>query len=237
MNLITRRKFLRDVPYLLGIAGLGLPAFGQQIHHVHKGDTLSEIALNYGVPVKDIMQANNLQSDLIRIGQRLIIPGGSRYLDGVKKVTGEINPNLRKWKFIVGHHSGIKHGNADSYDKYHRRRGMQNGLAYHFVIGNGIDSKDGEIEIGPRWHNQIDGGHVRSNLYNKHGIGICLVGNFEETRPTFRQLAAFTELVAYLGYQMLSSHFKFTVHKEVDLNHTVCPGRYFPLAAMHQKFN
>jgi hypothetical protein len=44
-----------------------------------------------------------------------------------------------------GSYSAIKDGNAASYDRAHRRRGMENGLAYHFVIGNGVDSGDGEI--------------------------------------------------------------------------------------------
>jgi hypothetical protein len=141
-----------------------------------------------------------------------------------------------RWKWIVGHHSAIKNGNAAIYDKEHRRRGMENGLAYHFVIGNGIDSGDGEIEIGPRWVRQIKGGHVHREDINEVGIGICLVGNFEDTIPTSNQLKAFRELVDYLRSDVVGKKVRFAVHKEIDPGRTVCPGRYFPVAHMHRMY-
>jgi murein DD-endopeptidase MepM/ murein hydrolase activator NlpD len=237
MNALTRRDFLRSAPAALGLAGFGLKALGDRVYTVRKGDTLSEISQDYGVSVRDLKRHNNLNSDLIRVGDRLVIPGQSNSLKGVIEATRKARPRSGRWKYIVAHHSAVKNGNAKSYDSYHRRRGMENGLAYHFVIGNGIDSGDGEIEIGNRWVHQIHGGHVRNPVYNEHGIGICLVGNFEKTRPTSQQMDAFTSLVSYLGYDLLDGDFKFTVHKEVDQNHTVCPGRYFPVSSMHRRFN
>jgi hypothetical protein len=55
---------------------------------------------------------------------------------------------------------------------------MSNGLAYHFVIGNGTSSGNGEIEVGNRWRRQINGGHVHSDYLNNISLGICLVGDF-----------------------------------------------------------
>ena len=45
------------------------------VHEVKAGDTLSEIAVQYGVTVDAIMVANGLDSVNIRIGQELVIPG------------------------------------------------------------------------------------------------------------------------------------------------------------------
>lgn len=42
---------------------------------VSRGDTLASIAGRYGITVQNLMRANSLQSNLIRPGQRLIIPG------------------------------------------------------------------------------------------------------------------------------------------------------------------
>ena len=42
---------------------------------------------------------------------------------------------------------------------------------YHFVIGNGTDSQDGEIEVGWRWRRQIE-------VERSGDIQICLVGDF-----------------------------------------------------------
>ncbi|MCX7691363.1 LysM peptidoglycan-binding domain-containing protein [Thermoflexus sp.] len=43
-------------------------------HQVQEGETLSEIALRYGVPVEAIRQLNNLSGDLIVVGQVLLVP-------------------------------------------------------------------------------------------------------------------------------------------------------------------
>jgi LysM repeat protein len=49
---------------------------GQVVHVVQAGQGLLEIATLYGVPVADIMAANGLtDQDILRIGQKLIIPG------------------------------------------------------------------------------------------------------------------------------------------------------------------
>ncbi|MEA3188348.1 MAG: hypothetical protein QOD99_2178, partial [Chthoniobacter sp.] len=104
-----------------------------------------------------------------------------------------------RWRYIVVHNSGTKQGNAKIFDYYHRHtRKMPNGLAYHFVIGNGSSSGNGQIEIGDRWRRQINGGHVHSDYLNNIALGICLVGDFNRSTPTKAQLDALDELIRYL---------------------------------------
>ncbi len=43
-------------------------------HKVRRGDTLAEIAAQYGVTVADLKGANDLRGDTIRVGARLLIP-------------------------------------------------------------------------------------------------------------------------------------------------------------------
>src|SRR3974390_2523242 len=83
-----------------------------------------------------------------------------RFTQDVREKTKHLHIAPGRWRWLVIHHSGTEYGNAAIYDRQHRERGMENGLAYHFVIGNGVDSGDGEIEIGPRWLKQLKGGHV-----------------------------------------------------------------------------
>jgi LysM repeat protein len=50
---------------------------GGAAYIVHAGDTLARIAARYGVTVQAIAQANRITNiNLIRVGQRLVIPGG-----------------------------------------------------------------------------------------------------------------------------------------------------------------
>ncbi|MCB1124418.1 MAG: LysM peptidoglycan-binding domain-containing protein [Verrucomicrobiae bacterium] len=236
MSLMNRQTFLlHSLTMLLAGPAILRGASSEFTYTVKKGDTLSGIALKQGTTVKLLKSYNGLSKDLIFAGQKLKIPSNQKYLKAVQEHTNKIRLNKPKWKYIIAHHSATPYGNAESYGRVDLRHGMENGLAYHFVIGSGRDSGDGEIEIGSRWTKQLHGGHVSKWSYNDHGIGICLVGNFEKTKPTGRQLAALTELVDYLGNGLLGGNFKFMVHKEV--NATLCPGRNFPTPAMHKRFN
>ena len=253
----SRRTFLHRAALALGglvllPSPLLLAAPVEKIHVVKKGDTLTAIAAAHGVSVAALRSRNKLDSSVIRVGQRLVIPGssgapaptpaapaaGAGALAPVLAASRGLRITPGRWTHLVIHHSGIEAGNAKSYDGAHRRRGMENGLAYHFVIGNGRDSGDGQIEVGPRWTKQLFGGHVRSQAMNDHGIGICLVGNFEKRPPGQRQLASLHALLAHLRGDGLpgSAVPKVTVHRWVDRNHTVCPGRRFPYSDLKRRY-
>ncbi|MEM7146498.1 MAG: peptidoglycan recognition family protein [Verrucomicrobiota bacterium] len=132
-----------------------------------------------------------------------------------------------RWKYLVIHNSATERGNASVFDYYHRNvKGMRNGLAYHFVIGNGTYSGDGEVEVGARWARQMAGGHVRSSAQNEVSIGICLVGDFDSSRVHRAQLEALDELMDYL--QAKTGVLAVTTHRQINTRPTTCPGRYFP---------
>jgi hypothetical protein len=140
----------------------------------------------------------------------------------------------RRWQFIVVHNSGTRQGNARVFDYYHRHvRRMQNGLAYHFVIGNGTSTGDGQIEVGDRWRRQINGGHVHSDYLNNISLGICLVGDFNRDQPTRAQLESCEELIRYLRERcgkVDRGEIPVRPHREMNPPRwpTDCPGDAFP---------
>jgi hypothetical protein len=140
----------------------------------------------------------------------------------------------RRWQFIVVHNSGTRQGNARVFDYYHRHvRRMQNGLAYHFVIGNGTSTGNGQIEVGDRWRRQINGGHVHSDYLNNISLGICLVGDFNRGQPTRAQLDACEELIRYLRERCGKTDrgaIPVRPHREMNPPRwpTDCPGDDFP---------
>lgn len=146
-----------------------------------------------------------------------------------------------RWKYIVVHNSGSRVGNAHIFDVYHRRvRHMVNGLAYHFVIGNGHGSGNGQIEVGHRWMAQLNGGHVASDYLNDIALGICLVGDYNREIPTKAQLIALNELITYLRYRVGRVQGKESIvkaHKEINPRPTDCPGKYFPYRWLHHEFD
>jgi len=140
---------------------------------------------------------------------------------------------INRWVWIVVHHSTTPTGGAAAFDKMHKAKGWDE-LGYHFVIGNGTDTADGKIEVGPRWTKQKWGAHDNApgNQFNEHGIGICLVGNFDATRPSTAQVQSLEKLVAYLmkTYHIPAS--RVLGHGETKA--TECPGRYMNVAAIRR---
>jgi len=148
-----------------------------------------------------------------------------------------------QWRYIVVHNSGTQQGNAKAFDYYHLHvRKMPNGLAYHFVIGNGTSSGNGAVEIGPRWVRQINGGHVHSDYLNSIALGICLVGDYNRDKPTREQLEALDELIQYLRRRVGKTDRKLAIvkaHRDINPPQwpTDCPGDRFPYGWLSSKFD
>ena len=142
-----------------------------------------------------------------------------------------------RWRGIVIHHTDTAGGSPESIDRYHRENnGWENGLGYHFVIGNGSGMPDGEVAVSRRWQEQLDGAHTKRvsdakrhlfNLTDKTPpnsvlVGIALVGDFEEAMPTPKQLAALRGLLTFLRAEYGIGLAGIVGHG--DLMNTKCPG-------------
>ncbi len=160
---------------------------------------------------------------------RLVPTAADARLDAVRAlVVADTHVQAARWRVIVIHHSGTVGGNAERFDEYHRyERGWAGGLGYHFVVGNGNGSGDGQIQVGPHWVKQEDGVHVRG--HNPGAIGICLVGDFEKTAPTPAQMQALSDLVRVL--MALTGLRAADVKVHSDFVDTLCPGQHFPKEA------
>jgi hypothetical protein len=140
----------------------------------------------------------------------------------------------RPWKWIVIHHSASPTGSMAVFDKEHKAKGWD-GVGYDFVIGNGTQSGDGQVEVTPRWPIQKWGAHAKTldNRYNEYGIGICLVGNFDVDHPTPNQMRSLNRLVSYLMQTYHISPQNVLGHR--DTKPTDCPGRNVNIAAIRQQ--
>ena len=140
--------------------------------------------------------------------------------------------SLREWKYIVLHHTASNGGDVESIHESHLKNKDKNGnpwlgIGYHFVIGNGSGMSDGEIEPTFRWKQQLQGAHAGVADYNQHGIGIVLVGNFEDGSPSQAQLKSVKRLVRVLSRDHEIEATRIIGHG--DVKPTECPGTHFPL--------
>jgi len=223
-------------------------------HRVRKGDSLALIAKRYRCTVADLRAHNSFDDpDLIVVGQTLRIPvaGGSRPAatpapkapDPARQLPAHVQAVITgtrvqpgTWKHLVIHHSATNEGSGKGMDRYHREeRHMENGLAYHFVIGNGNGMRDGEIFVGARWSKQLPGGHLAIEALNQVSLGICLVGDFEKKAPTRRQLDSLEALIRALEAKTGLKDGAVTTHRVIHPHHTKCPGKYFPFEAFLQR--
>jgi N-acetylmuramoyl-L-alanine amidase len=143
--------------------------------------------------------------------------------------------SAHKWNWIVIHHSATSVGGAARFDRMHRTVQHWDELGYHFVIGNGSDTADGQVEVGTRWPKQKWGAHAKTpdNQFNERGIGICLVGNFDQARPSEAQLRSLARLVAHLQKTYRIPADRIIGHSDTG-KPTDCPGRNFQLARVRR---
>jgi hypothetical protein len=144
----------------------------------------------------------------------------------------------RDWQSIVLHHSATEGGSVASIDAVHRQQkdsagNLWLGIGYHFVVGNGQGTGkdgqsmgDGEVQPTFRWQQQLAGAHAGRREQNEHGIGICLIGNFEQAAPTDKQLASLAALLKTLSSRYAIAPARVLRHQ--DVHATLCPGRLFP---------
>lgn len=201
------------------------------IHHiVGSGQTLYGIAKTYGVDLYEIIRINNIRDpSKIGVGEEIFIPGAKeplyveplkpKVLEPVEKIIGPKYEGFI-WRYITLHHSATSEGNAEKFDRNHRRRRM-GGLIYHFVIGNGTDTRDGEIEVGWRWRRQ-------KKAVRPYDIQICLVSNFNDQVISENQFESLIKLIEILCLQYNIPLSNIRRHKDIGGCSTECPGKNFP---------
>ena len=180
---------------------------------------------------------NNAASQLIR--PRVLRP--RQNWENIPKDWLPLPQVEKKWTAIVIHHSGTKDGNAAIFDRWHKEGKHWEGVGYDFVIGNGDDSGDGQVEVTFRWRNQKIGAHcggTRGNWANREAVGICLVGNFNHTVPTTRQMESLVKLIRFLQNRYGIPKSRVYGHNTTPgARKTECPGKKFPMAKLKSMLN
>lgn len=129
--------------------------------------------------------------------------------------------DLARVEMVVVHHSATASGNVALFRVLHRVVFGWDDVGYHYVIGNGTYSGDGELEEGRPLG--VMGAHAKG--HNDRSIGVCLVGDFNSSRPSARQLETGKKLISDLikGFSLETG--MVIAHREVEGCRTECPGR------------
>ncbi|MGF7184529.1 N-acetyl-anhydromuramyl-L-alanine amidase AmpD [Desulfitispora alkaliphila] len=122
-------------------------------------------------------------------------------------------------EYIILHHTGAWERDAEQVRRYHLSLGWRD-VGYHFIIEPG-----GTVVVG-RKHNTY-GAHCRAAGMNRKSLGVALIGNFEQGKPTLQQYVKAIELVAWLRNKYAVPLENILEHRDVPGAKTLCPGRNF----------
>lgn len=146
---------------------------------------------------------------------------------------------------IVIHHSYSNWGDAKAIDQWHKEAGFRRRdpktnkiyhIGYHKVICNGYpvynswkkrayqEKWDGKIQQGRP--DYLPGAHTKQNGMNRKSLGICLIGNFDSSNPTGKQLEALIDACTRLciRHGIKTSCIRF--HSDFA-HYKTCPGKFF----------
>ena len=130
--------------------------------------------------------------------------------------------------YIVIHHSASSdHCTLKDFDSIKRWHVEHNGwrdIGYHWVIER-VNGKLTAIPGRPEWDT---GAHCPGR--NTDGIGICVVGNFQETVPD----PEIYPVVANMCKQILARHTIREIGGHRDYTATACPGQHFNVEKIRQ---
>ena len=138
---------------------------------------------------------------------------------------------------IVVHHSASPCGDRDIMDSWHRVHGWS-GIAFHRVILNGccagkgeyLPGCDGAVQQGrpddrPGAHvKPSSGGPPLGRGWNRHSLGICLIGDLDESEPTARQWASLVDTCTRICECHGLPASRIYGHREAAPGSTDCPG-------------
>ena len=139
-----------------------------------------------------------------------------------------------RWEYIVVHHSAGNYGNIEFLQKVHRERQAYDpidAIPYHYIIGNGNGMGMGEVASDWRGDNNIWGAHVSRNNRDRNlrGIGICMVGNYEENTVPQKQYDSLVSLTKTLMQKYSIGAENVSGHGHTQGESTKCPGKHFPM--------
>lgn len=212
-------------PMLCGMLALVQQFFLEKAGRTLNQDELYEFMKDYSIdlwePGHDTKSGYGL----------FLLPENPDSID-IWRYVGKEEPQVNNPEYIIIHHSATKQGDAETFRRAHMAKGWRD-IGYHYVIGNGTYSGDGEVETG-RPENE-SGAHCSADGMNFKSIGICLVGNFDIDKPTIAQMEALKRLCRDIMARYKIPVSKVLGHGEVKGAATNCPGRYFDMAEFRKR--
>lgn len=151
---------------------------------------------------------------------------------------------MRDWSHIIIHHSLTRDSGTVSWGairRYHVQTLGWQAVGYHWCV----EDVDGHFEVlmgRPMW---MSGAHCRELHMNKHGIGVCFVGNYDEHAPGTKRLDAADHLIRSLMEMYNIPRENILGHREVGRlagfewtagEYKSCPGKSWDMDSFRARY-
>jgi murein DD-endopeptidase MepM/ murein hydrolase activator NlpD len=160
---ISRKFGLSNISTLIAVNGitnvrslragqkLKVPSSDGLIHTVQKGETLAGLSVKYSVTVEDILDVNELESEVLSVGESLFIPGAKLDSVTLQRAMGELftKPIRASWRLtsrfglrpdpftgVKSRHSGIDMACPTGTAIYSALSGKVSFTGYSSIYGN-----------------------------------------------------------------------------------------------------
>ncbi len=140
-------------------------------------------------------------------------------------------------RFIIIHHSATADGRTFSWGairRYHTQERGWNDIGYHVgveLVGDSYETLVGRML-------DVEGAHCKELGMNSLGIGVCLVGSYDEAAPPETALSKLREVVRWLMRAYDIPPRNVLGHREAGLRagydwragqYKSCPGKLFDM--------
>lgn len=160
---ISRKFGLSNISTLIAVNGISnvrqlkagqnlkIPSADGLVHSVKSGDSLSSLSVKYGVTVEDLLDVNDLESQVLTAGQILFIPGARLSSETLRMAMGELFtwPLKGFWRLtsnygrradpftgVTSFHTGIDMAMPSGTPVYSSMSGKIESVGYTNIFGN-----------------------------------------------------------------------------------------------------
>ena len=113
---------------------------------------------------------------------------------------------------VIFHHSLSTSGGVQQIREWHLARGWED-IGYHYVV-----TDSGDVQSGRDL--RLQGAHTYGR--NRDSVGVCLVGDFRYTEPSYEQIGGAQRLYHQLC-RIYSKSLDIEFHRDTD-DQNPCPG-------------
>lgn len=131
-----------------------------------------------------------------------------------------------EWTHIIIHNTGAWEKNPRQVKDYHLSLGWRD-VGYNYLIDYA-----GAVHIGRPL--DIPGAHCTAYDMNRRGIGVALLGDFNEKKPTANQINSLYALCTKLCAVKHIQPECILAHGEVPGAATACPGKHLDISAVRR---